>query len=99
MSFEFEAPVSITNTLSLISRSFPNLNTNKTVITWKIPEHILYPKYLVVYELRPVSDFLQQCPLFVIAEVSRESSGDVSEVSVSCHKNNSKRLLDPTPEN
>lgn len=46
----------------------------------------------------PVPDFLEQRPLFVVAELSGERSGNVGEVGVRRHQDDRKRLLDPTTE-
>lgn len=47
---------------------------------------------------QPVPDFLEQHFLLVVGELSRERSGDVSEVSMCRHQDDQQRLLDPTSE-
>lgn len=44
---------------------------------------------------QPVPDFLEQHFLLVIRELSRKSSGDVSEIGMRRHQDDHQRLLDP----
>lgn len=50
------------------------------------------------FQSQPVPDFLEQSLLLVVDELSRKSSGDVSEVGVRRHQDDLERLLDPTSE-